>query len=111
MIDSTRLWQIARYALPAAAVFFVVLRLYFHESSRFAELFGEHRNEKTVFVDDFLRLEVDGEFNGSAIEALCSNKTWTPGMVLTCEAVPGGLGDVKNGILNCIRTAIEMGCK
>ncbi|EFX05648.1 hypothetical protein CMQ_3717 [Grosmannia clavigera kw1407] len=109
MIEKTRFWHIARYAVPAVVIFWILIRVAFHEKSRFAELFGQHRNEKTIFVDDFLLLEVDGEFDGSAIETLCNNKTWTPGIVLTCEAVPGGLADVKNGILSCIRTAIEMG--
>ena len=62
-----------------------------------------------VFINDFLNHDVSGPFIGDGLSDLCSAKKWTPGLLLTCDAVPGGMADVKNGILTCIRVAIEIG--
>ena len=64
---------------------------------------------KGAFVQDILENEIDGPFDGSALAALCSTKTWTPGLIFKCEAPQGGFGDVRNVFVNCVRYAIEAG--
>jgi hypothetical protein len=67
------------------------------------------RDEKKLFVADYLEHEIDGAFDGSALRKLCTSKKWTKGLILSCDPAYGGVGEVKNAHLHCIRFAIEMG--
>jgi hypothetical protein len=40
---------------------------------------------------------------------MCLDKNWTAGLVFTCDKSFGGLGNIRNSILNCVRYAIEAG--
>ncbi|OAA64224.1 hypothetical protein SPI_02871 [Niveomyces insectorum RCEF 264] len=113
MLESYRLVHYLRFFFAGSFVLWVFVHFVAdREHSRYAGLFRQFRSEKDVFVDEFLRNDVEGAaFNGTGIGDLCASKTWTKGLVLTCEAVPGGVADVKNGVLNCIRIAIEMGAE
>lgn len=77
--------------------------------NQYTSLFRKFRDQRTVFVSDFLNHDVNGPYNGDGLSDLCATKKWTPGLLLTCDAVPGSMTDVKNGILTCIRVAIEIG--
>ncbi|KAK1978761.1 hypothetical protein LZ30DRAFT_598422 [Colletotrichum cereale] len=67
------------------------------------------RNQRELFIKDFLEREIDGQFNGTAIATLCASKKWTPGLLMSCDEVAGGVGEVRNAHLHCIRFAIEAG--
>lgn len=69
------------------------------------------RNQRELFIKDFLEHEVDGRFDGAAIQGLCASKKWTKGLLMGCDAAPGGIGEVRNAHLHCIRFAIEAGGK
>lgn len=77
--------------------------------NQYADLFRQFRDQRAVFINDFLNHDVNGGFKGDGLADLCSTKKWTPGLLLTCDAIPGGVADVKNGVLTCLRIAIEMG--
>ncbi|CAK7206594.1 hypothetical protein SEUCBS139899_009393 [Sporothrix eucalyptigena] len=79
--------------------------------TQYTSLFRKFRDQRTVFVSDFLNHDVSGPFNGDGLADLCTGKKWTQGLLLTCDAVPGSIADVKNGILTCIRVAIEIGAE
>lgn len=117
MIGSSRIFHLTRY-LGASFIFlyFVFPYLRSHSPdyvrSRYADILRSFQDEKKLFVADFLENEVGGEMDGSALAKLCASKTWIPPsqpVVVSCDPVPGGIGGVKNGQLNCIRFAIEIG--
>lgn len=96
-----------RIGIPT--VILVWCTAYLTGKSTYTEFLRSFRDERELFVADFLEHEVDGAFDGTGIASLCRNKTWTKDLVLTCTPVPGGLGEVKNGHLHCIRIAMELG--
>lgn len=51
------------------------------------------------------------EFDGRVLEDYCASRSWHEGVVFSCEVFPGGVGRVRNGLLTCVRMAIETGCK
>ncbi|KFY86861.1 hypothetical protein V500_07342 [Pseudogymnoascus sp. VKM F-4518 (FW-2643)] len=63
-------------------------------------------NPTTPFDDDvFDTPPLDSE----ALRNICANTTWTPDLVFTCNESVGGIGNIRNSILNCIRFAISAG--
>ncbi|TVY78176.1 hypothetical protein LSUE1_G007122 [Lachnellula suecica] len=64
---------------------------------------------KELFVKQMLEEEIDGPYNLEPLAALCRNKEQAPGLIIKCKAVPGGMGNVRNMMLNCYRFAIEAG--
>jgi hypothetical protein len=44
-----------------------------------------------------------------AIKDICVGTTWNDGLVFTCDESVGGIGSVRNSILNCVRYAISAG--
>jgi hypothetical protein len=40
---------------------------------------------------------------------VCSEAHWTPGIVFLCDNNSGGIGNIRNAILTCLRYAIEAG--
>ena len=108
MLASTQLFSALKAALPAIAIIWTLA--YFTTSpSTYSGFTRKFKNEKDLFVSDFLEHEIDGRFDGSSIAELCKRKTWTPGLFLSCDSPAGGVSNVKNAHLNCIRFAIEMG--
>ena len=53
--------------------------------------------------------EIDGEFNQLAFRKLCDEKEWIDGLVFDCMPPQGGIGNVRNVFMNCVRYAIEGG--
>lgn len=113
LLDSPRLVRIIKFLAPA------LLLLYFLSDikedqvrDRYAEVLRSFKDEKKLFVSDLLENEVDGRFEGGELARLCAARQWHPddkALVLTCSPMPGGIGEVKNGLLHCIRFAIEIG--
>ncbi|OBT77692.1 hypothetical protein VF21_03727 [Pseudogymnoascus sp. 05NY08] len=44
-----------------------------------------------------------------AIHHLCASTTWDPSLVFTCNASVGGIGNIRNSLLNCLRFTISAG--
>jgi len=113
MLDSARLFQILKFVLPTV-VFVWALAYLTTDRDTYTEIIRSFRNEKKLFVADYLSHEIDGDFDGTKIAELCAIKQWAPpdrALVLTCDPPPGGIGEVKNAHLHCIRFAIELGGK
>lgn len=52
----------------------------------------------------------DGPFVSWPLARVCAETTtWTPGLVFVCDNNSGGIGNIRNFILTCIRYAIEAG--
>ncbi len=43
------------------------------------------------------------------IKSMCNNAPWNSSLVFTCDNNHGGIGHVRNSILNCVRYAISAG--
>ena len=48
-------------------------------------------------------------FIGWPLARVCSETTWVPGLVFICDNNSGGIGNIRNYILTCVRYAIEAG--
>jgi hypothetical protein len=44
-----------------------------------------------------------------AIRLVCENVQWDPAIVFTCDNSVGGVGNIRNSILNCVRYSISAG--
>ncbi|KAI0176573.1 hypothetical protein BJ166DRAFT_230 [Pestalotiopsis sp. NC0098] len=112
MISSTRVSGLLK-VLVALAVF--IWGLWYLEIPRpslsFEKTVPTFKSEKEQYLEDYLRHEVGGPFDGIAITTLCAKKTWTKGLIFHCDPVPGGIGEVRNAHLNCIRFAMEAGAE
>lgn len=54
--------------------------------------------------------KADAPFVGWPLERACSESTtWTQGLVFVCDNNSGGIGNIRNYILTCVRYAIEAG--
>lgn len=121
MLKSSRLFGLVKYT----AIFLLLLLLagpYLRDhSQRVREQYDHYlhaerpptpEDEKQLFISRFLARDVGGPIRGTEIAALCAKRPWFPddkAVVVSCDPVAGGLGHVKNGQLNCIRFAIEIG--
>ena len=107
MLDSARLFHILKFALPLTVFFCSLLYLTGPKSS--SQFLRQFKDERKLFVADFLEHEIDGRFDGAPIQRLCKERKWTPGLIMSCDPHPGGVGEVKNAHLHCIRVAMELG--
>lgn len=51
----------------------------------------------------------DSPFVGWPLARVCKETTWTPGVVFICDDNSGGIGNIRNYILTCVRYGIEAG--
>ncbi|CAG8961334.1 hypothetical protein HYFRA_00013795 [Hymenoscyphus fraxineus] len=51
----------------------------------------------------------NAEFVGWPLERLCKETVWVEGLVFVCDNNSGGIGNIRNFILTCIRYAIDSG--
>lgn len=63
-------------------------------------------NDRKKFMKDALQSE---PYDLSSLRQLCDKTKWTNKVVFTCDTNAGGIGNVRNHILNCIRYTIEAG--
>ena len=68
-----------------------------------------HPKDKETFVREAAGWEIDGEYNDGPLRELCSGKEWTSGLIFKCDNAFGGVGNIRNIILTCVRYAIEAG--
>jgi hypothetical protein len=108
VVDSPRLFSLLRVLLPIMLIIGAV-RYLSSSRSDYKEHLRRFRDEKQLFIADYLEHEIDEAFDGSAIRKLCASKRWTKGLILSCDPATGGVGEVKNAHLHCIRFAIELG--
>jgi hypothetical protein len=66
-------------------------------------------DKKGKFVQRFLETEIDGPYDINPLKELCASRNWTEGLIVKCMPPPGGVGNVKNILLNCLRFALEAG--
>jgi hypothetical protein len=65
--------------------------------------------QKEMFIEQTLNSSIDGDYDGRALSELCMKTNWTEGLIFSCYGLEGGLGNVRNIFLNCIRYTIEAG--
>lgn len=65
--------------------------------------------KKGIFVQKAIRTDIDGPFDDSTLVDVCDNTEWREGLIFQCEAPYGGVANIRNMLLNCIRYAIEAG--
>ncbi|KAE8442679.1 hypothetical protein EG329_002924 [Mollisiaceae sp. DMI_Dod_QoI] len=66
-------------------------------------------NKKATFIKNVLENEIDGPFDNSSLIELCRETKWVPGLIFRCEDVKGGVVNVRNVVLNCVRYTILAG--
>lgn len=64
---------------------------------------------KQNFIKAVVSNDIDGPMNLEPLTDLCRNTQWQPGLIVKCQPFPGGIGNIRNMFLNCIRFAIEAG--
>jgi hypothetical protein len=65
--------------------------------------------KKATFVQAALENDVDGPYSNSSLVALCGRGQWVEGQIFRCESPQGGIANVRNVVLSCVRFAIEAG--
>lgn len=60
---------------------------------------------QTGLADAFDFPPLDSE----SVKSLCQDVQWNQSVVLTCDQSVGGVGNIRNSILNCVRYAIAAG--
>ncbi|KFY30576.1 hypothetical protein V494_08106, partial [Pseudogymnoascus sp. VKM F-4513 (FW-928)] len=70
---------------------------------------GTNLDDKASFIQAFLDHEIDGPFDPAPIQKVCANKKWNDNLTIVCGAPQGGIGNVRNVFLTCVRYAIEAG--
>jgi hypothetical protein len=108
VVNSSRVFSLVKIVLPLGVII-LTLGYFARQPPDYAQYLRKFKSEKELFITDFLDTEIDGAFDGTAIGRLCEGKKWTKGLMLSCDPSPGGIGEVKNAHLHCIRMAIEMG--
>jgi len=105
----------SRKLLAYPAVFLCVL-VAFAVYSRGDGLFsiinsGPSRTDipKDQFIAAILREPIEGLVDPDPIRKKCNETKFQEGLVWHCAAVKGGIGNVANELLNCVRYAIEAG--
>ncbi|KAI0136299.1 hypothetical protein BJ170DRAFT_6202 [Xylariales sp. AK1849] len=109
MLDSSRVFTLLKVLV--GLVIFVWSLSYLGFSTNYRRVLRQFKGEKARFVADFLDNEVGDSFDGTSIATLCAQRTWTKGLIFNCAASPGGIGEVRNAHLNCIRFAMEAGAE
>ncbi|KAF9879134.1 hypothetical protein CkaCkLH20_03367 [Colletotrichum karsti] len=105
--------SISQFAKVVGPIVLIVWSVWYLGISRqqVEEATRRFRSQRKLFIADFLEHEIDGKFDGNAINNLCTSKKWTPGLVMSCDTVHAGIGVVRNAYLHCIRFAIEAGAE
>lgn len=53
--------------------------------------------------------DFNGPYVGWPLERVCNETKWVPGLIYICDNNSGGIGNIRNFILTCIRYAIDAG--
>jgi GDP-fucose protein O-fucosyltransferase len=112
--------MIIRLRLNTLVVFVLLLfclvtlrRLYLDGSELNSPTYGYFSSPWEESQDEFINMSMQVEFaEGLAsypISRLCETRERREGLVFTCDHINGGIGNIRNHILNCVRYAIEGG--
>ncbi|KAH8897455.1 hypothetical protein GQ53DRAFT_743147 [Thozetella sp. PMI_491] len=95
----------------AVALFTLALLLAYRHGEAIQAHFGTSRANisKEQFIAAVLRNPVEGLLDPAPIRQKCDETNFQEGLVWHCAAVNGGIGNVANMVLNCVRYAIEAG--
>ena len=64
---------------------------------------------KDQYIAAVLRNPVEGLLDPEPIRQKCDETNFQEGLIWQCAAVNGGIGNVANMVLNCVRYAVEAG--
>lgn len=115
LVNSSKLLRLIKYLVIVLFLLLLVPYLNTPEvHDAYVDVLRSFQDAKRLFLQDFMAHDIEARVpnHGLQLAKLCANKTWFPedkAVVLTCDPLSGGLGGVKNGHLNCIRFAIEVG--
>ena len=70
---------------------------------------GADLDDKETFIQAVLDHEIDGPFDPIPIQQVCASKKWNDDLTFICGAPQGGIGNIRNVFLTCLRYAIEAG--
>jgi len=68
--------------------------------------------KQEIFVRQVLETEIDGPYDIKPLTDFCKDPerhNQVPGLIFRCDYPIGGIGNVKNIILNCLRFAFQAG--
>lgn len=129
-MPSPRFWRLAKIILPVALILFT--SAYFLTFSEWTyklvpsssswkspgSTSGAQEQEdpdveqrKEAFIQKATEWQIDGPYNHTALSNLCASKDWVEGLQFRCAPAYGGIGNVRNIVLTCVRFAIEAGGK
>ncbi|CZR50258.1 uncharacterized protein PAC_00130 [Phialocephala subalpina] len=110
---SPRAWYISKLTLLLLSLSLTVYYLFSASSiasTDYKELYKIAVNgKKSLFIESVLDSEIDGRYDNKTLIALCESTTWTPGLIFRCEVPQGGVANIRNIILNCVRYTILAG--
>lgn len=68
-------------------------------------------NEEVTWSDSIklVDFEIEGPSDFTDLKALCTETVWVHNRYFTCNQIQGGIGNVRNAVLNCIRYTIQAG--
>jgi len=103
-----------KFLLPINLLLFACIYYFYSQISRRSPqpdsiLQNQKLIDKAAFIQDVVGSEIDGPHNNAPLTALCTQGTWIEGLIFKCAAAIGGVGNVRNIFLNCVRYAIEAG--
>lgn len=119
---SSRCLRLLKFFLPISIIIFA--SAYLLTSSRYTSLpspswakqqsqnpitIQDDPETKAAFIKEASVWEIDGPFNNTALQNLCLSKKWIQGLHFKCAPAFGGVGNVRNIVLTCVRYAIEAG--
>jgi len=64
-------------------------------------------DEKQRFIETAMQTTMYDSFDNQPIKELCGKKHGTEGLIFKCDSPRGGVGNVQNFFMNCVRFAIE----
>ncbi|KAK7735336.1 inducible alternative oxidase 2 [Cytospora paraplurivora] len=67
-----------------------------------------------ISQDEFVKLSLEKDiylkdYDGQGIQKVCREAKWRDGIVMSCDMIAGGIGNLKTNLLACARYAIEAG--
>ncbi len=93
--------------LTASCLFFIWWLLNWGQSDALVLFPWSISNSPSLF--DMTDIFDDPPADSEAIRSMCSRTEWNKDLVFTCNDSGGGVGNLRNSILNCVRYAISAG--